>query len=246
MKAKEENKESGVKVRSKENSHERSLYSRNAPQSPFSVISNLQRSIGNKSVSQILRKRKDSFESLVQMQEVKEEEEEEKLQAQKAEEEEEEEIQRQEEEEEEEEVIQQKEDHVSDSSFSPFQVINETRGQGETFPSTVKNSMENFFGYDLSPVRIHNDSRADSLARTFGARAFTTGTDIYFRRGEYQPDSKEGMELLGHETTHVIQQSEGLPSDAGKPGDRFEQEADMKAKTFLEVKDRLDKDDEEA
>jgi len=31
--------------------------------------------------------------------------------------------------------------------------------------------------------------------------------DIFFKKGEYQPDSKPGQELLAHELTHVVQQN---------------------------------------
>ncbi|WP_442941950.1 eCIS core domain-containing protein [Nostoc sp.] len=41
------------------------------------------------------------------------------------------------------------------------------------------------------------------------ARAFTTGQDVFFRSGEYNPGSRGGQELLTHELTHVVQQKEG-------------------------------------
>jgi hypothetical protein len=55
-------------------------------------------------------------------------------------------------------------------------------------------------------VNIHADSEADSLNKQVGARAFTTGSDIFFRQGEYNPASSNGQELLAHELTHVVQQ----------------------------------------
>jgi len=44
------------------------------------------------------------------------------------------------------------------------------------------------------------------LNKQVGARAFTTGSDIFFRQGEYNPDSSAGQKLLAHELTHVVQQ----------------------------------------
>jgi hypothetical protein len=61
-------------------------------------------------------------------------------------------------------------------------------------------------GADFSGVRVHTDGRADVLNRSVGARAFTTGQDLFFKRGEYQPESRGGQELIAHELTHVMQQ----------------------------------------
>jgi len=69
--------------------------------------------------------------------------------------------------------------------------------------------MERSFGADFSGVRIHVDSESDTLNRSLHARAFTTGHDLFFRRGEYNPDSRGGQDLIAHELTHVIQQNGG-------------------------------------
>jgi hypothetical protein len=66
--------------------------------------------------------------------------------------------------------------------------------------------MEGAFGADFSGVRVHTDSKSDSLNRSVQAKAFTTGSDIFFRSGTYQPASSGGQELLAHELTHVVQQ----------------------------------------
>ena len=42
---------------------------------------------------------------------------------------------------------------------------------------------------DLSDVRVHTDDTADKLNRSVSARAFATGTDVYFAQGEYSPGS---------------------------------------------------------
>jgi hypothetical protein len=68
--------------------------------------------------------------------------------------------------------------------------------------------MEDRFGWDFSAVRVHSDGQADSLARGVNARAFTLGTDIFFARSEYQPQTREGQRLLAHELTHVVQHSD--------------------------------------
>lgn len=84
--------------------------------------------------------------------------------------------------------------------------INEARRGGQSLDGPVQASLENKLGHDFSQVRIHNDSRADSLSQQLGAEAFTTGDDVFFRDGAYQPHSESGRGLIAHELTHVVQQ----------------------------------------
>jgi hypothetical protein len=77
--------------------------------------------------------------------------------------------------------------------------------EGQPLPPAVRRSLEEFFDADLSDVRIH----VGPHARALGARAFTLGADIHFAPGEYSPRTVRGLELLGHELTHVLQQREG-------------------------------------
>ena len=65
-------------------------------------------------------------------------------------------------------------------------------------------------GADFSGVKVHTDAQADQLNQSIQAKAFTTGQDIFFRQGAYQPGSRGGQELLAHELTHTIQQG-GTP-----------------------------------
>jgi Domain of unknown function (DUF4157) len=84
--------------------------------------------------------------------------------------------------------------------------INNARGGGSSMPETVQSQMGDAMGADFSGVRIHNNSNADTLNRSMNARAFTTGPDIFFKQGEYNPGSQGGQKLLAHELTHVVQQ----------------------------------------
>ncbi|HKQ79347.1 MAG TPA: DUF4157 domain-containing protein [Blastocatellia bacterium] len=86
--------------------------------------------------------------------------------------------------------------------------IQAARGRGQTLDKNLRTSMESAFGADFSGVKVHSDAEADMLNRSVQARAFTTGQDIFFRQGEYNPGSMEGRLLLAHELTHVVQQSE--------------------------------------
>lgn len=60
-------------------------------------------------------------------------------------------------------------------------------------------------GVGLRDVRIHNDTRAELLAGTLGARAFTLGNEVYFSRGQYASSTLCGRRLLAHELAHVAQ-----------------------------------------
>jgi len=80
------------------------------------------------------------------------------------------------------------------------------RGGGHRLPAGVRSQMERAMGADFGGVRLHSDNRADALNQAVHARAFTTGRDIFFRQGEYQPGSEVGRGLLAHELAHVVQQ----------------------------------------
>lgn len=79
-------------------------------------------------------------------------------------------------------------------------------GGGQSIPEGVRGKMEQGFGADFSGVRVHTDSTSDSLNRSVGAKAFTQGSDIFFKSGAFQPESSDGQQLLAHELTHTIQQ----------------------------------------
>ncbi|MEK6749787.1 MAG: DUF4157 domain-containing protein, partial [Pseudomonadota bacterium] len=85
--------------------------------------------------------------------------------------------------------------------------IEQTRGAGSALSASTQHAMEEAIGADFSEVRVHTDNQAQAMNRQLQARAFTTGNDIYFNAGEYQPDAHEGRHLLAHELAHVVQQT---------------------------------------
>ena len=102
-------------------------------------------------------------------------------------------------------------------------------GPGRPMPAAVQAKMEQSMGADFSAVRIHEGPRASAL----GAHAYTQGSDIHFSPGAYQPGSRSGQELLGHELAHVVQQSQArvTPTTQAKgvavnDDDALEREAD--------------------
>jgi len=87
--------------------------------------------------------------------------------------------------------------------------------QSETLAQTLREDLEVSFGADLSGVRIHRDSAAHAVTNKVGAKAFTSGRDIYFSRGSFNPDSEQGRAILFHEMAHTLQQT-GRPSSDGR------------------------------
>lgn len=107
--------------------------------------------------------------------------------------------------------------------------INAKRGGGSPLDSSVQARMEDAFGASFADVRVHTDSEADSLNRSVSAKAFTTGSDIFFSSSASPNDSS----LLAHELTHVVQQR-GAPASSGSltvgpAGDSHEAAADSVA-----------------
>lgn len=116
--------------------------------------------------------------------------------------------------------------------------INNQRGGGQALDSSIQTQMGSATGHDFKDVRVHTTPDSDDLNREVGARAFTTGNDIFFREGQYNPHSSSGQELIAHELTHVVQQNSGRVTGGGRmtvnpPDDDFEQEADSNSKTAL-------------
>jgi Domain of unknown function (DUF4157) len=87
--------------------------------------------------------------------------------------------------------------------------IDSKRGGGRALGERESTSFSDSYGVDLSGVRVHADSEADQLSRSLQADAFTTGNDIFFRQGKYQPGTSEGDRLIGHELAHVATESGG-------------------------------------
>jgi outer membrane protein OmpA-like peptidoglycan-associated protein len=76
---------------------------------------------------------------------------------------------------------------------------------GAPLDRTVRADMEAHFGVPLGDVRVHTGPRADQLAQSLGARAFTHGRDIVFGEGR-----RPGADALtAHELAHVVQQTGG-------------------------------------
>src|SRR5215217_5600361 len=107
--------------------------------------------------------------------------------------------------------------------------IESRRGGGGTLDDGTRTRMETAFGDRFDDVRVHTDDESDRLNRSVSAKAFTTGTDIFFSRNASPSDGN----LLAHELAHVVQQrssnSSGGPMTVGPANDGHEHAADAAA-----------------
>jgi len=99
--------------------------------------------------------------------------------------------------------------------------------QGNRLPGDVRAFFEPRLGHDFSQVRIHTGGQAAESAEAVKANAYTLGSDIVFGQGRYAPRTTEGIRLLAHELTHVVQQSRGGASEYSREFDGYlESDAD--------------------
>ena len=110
------------------------------------------------------------------------------------------------------------------------------RGGGSPLDGSLAASFGNSLGHSVADVRVHTDSTAAALTRAVSARAFATGTDIFFAPGEYNPGTSAGRELIAHEVAHTDQQR-GAPLSGplvvSNPGDALEVQADGVARELV-------------
>jgi phage-related protein len=76
---------------------------------------------------------------------------------------------------------------------------------GRPLEEEARRKMEFAFGTDFANVRILEGTEAQAM----GAVAFARGEDLHFAPGQYDPGSWQGLELIGHELAHVVQQRAG-------------------------------------
>ncbi|HLT40970.1 MAG TPA: DUF4157 domain-containing protein [Enhygromyxa sp.] len=88
---------------------------------------------------------------------------------------------------------------------------------GRQLSEVEREFFEPRFGRDFGSLRIHSDPRAQALARSVGARAFTVGTDIVMGPGE-DLSGTAGQRLLAHELAHVVQQTGGRSESVAGTG----------------------------
>ncbi len=107
-------------------------------------------------------------------------------------------------------------------------------GSATKLTPEVSDKMGKAMKMDFSDVKVHPNSEKAVAA---GALAFSQGSEIHFAPGQYDPNSKKGQELIGHELAHTKQQAEGRVKADGEVGGMalnsdptLEREADEVAK----------------
>ncbi len=85
--------------------------------------------------------------------------------------------------------------------------------EGRSLPLGLRTALEARYNADLSAVQLHTDAQAADFAHEHGARAFTSGRDIFFGAGMYQPITGDGQRLIAHEVAHVLQQTAVIDPD---------------------------------
>ena len=88
------------------------------------------------------------------------------------------------------------------------------RGVGEPLAPTVRKRIEGSLGVDVGGIRVHADGNAQSAARALHAKAFTHRNHIFLAAGQ----SPHDVNLLAHESTHVLQQ-DAIARRKAEPGE---------------------------
>jgi uncharacterized protein DUF4157/uncharacterized protein DUF3626 len=117
---------------------------------------------------------------------------------------------------------------------------------GRPLDAGVRSQVEPHLGADFGAVRVHTGPAAGAAARSVGAEAFTSGTDVVFGEGKFAPETVDGRRLLAHELTHVRQQAGGERQIARQPlgGGSWEPEyEDFKKRVFAMATSRLKEND---
>jgi len=131
-------------------------------------------------------------------------------------------------------LAQRQQSGPTDINDETSEAIQSKIGSGSKLDSGIAEKAGGTMGQDFSDVNVHTDSQSDTLNRELGAKAFTTGNDIFFQSGTYDPGSSDGQRLISHELTHVVQQGGSGAPVQGKmsvndPNDSYEAEADKVA-----------------
>src|SRR5690349_16591846 len=112
------------------------------------------------------------------------------------------------------------------------------RTRTQELPAGMRSQFESSLGADLSGVRLHTGDDSAQAASDLGARAFTTGNDIHFGAGQFQPDDPYGLHLIAHEVAHTQQPDTGAPrlkgeGDGAAAGNADEAAADKAADAMV-------------
>lgn len=98
----------------------------------------------------------------------------------------------------------------------------------DTVPHDILGMVRRTSGVDVSDVPIRRGQAVAEAARSFGARAFTRGAEVFLPAQEGPADEPVARGLLAHELTHAAQQralGPDLPDETSPAGRALEAEA---------------------
>lgn len=81
--------------------------------------------------------------------------------------------------------------------------------KGSSMSGQAKRRLSPVFGSTLESVQVHTDQAANEASESINADAFAIGSDVYFGPREFDEQSSEGLGLIAHELTHVVQHARG-------------------------------------
>lgn len=84
--------------------------------------------------------------------------------------------------------------------------------EGKRLPNHVRHELESIHNTDLSRVRVHEGHEATHL----NSDAVTTGQDIFFAPGKFQPNTDTGRELIDNQIETVVQHQFGQSKPLAK------------------------------
>src|SRR5262249_56989231 len=91
-------------------------------------------------------------------------------------------------------------------------MVSRRAGKGERLDHSIREKYEKRFGVDLGHVRVYTGEFAEEFNRQRSAYAVTIGSTGMILMGgspEKSLGSASGQALLGHQLTHVAQQTRG-------------------------------------
>ena len=95
---------------------------------------------------------------------------------------------------------------AASATLAPPIVHEVLRRPGQQLDVRTRHIVEPRLGHDFRGVRVHTDAHAEASAQRVNALAYTAGSHIVFNAAQYAPRTNEGLKLLIHELTHVVQQ----------------------------------------
>lgn len=106
-------------------------------------------------------------------------------------------------------MVQRRSTEAAAAAVAPPMVRDVLNSPGQPLDQPTREFFEPRFGRDLRSVRLHTGAHAAQSAREVKALAYTVGNDVVLADRQFPPISKDGVGLLAHELTHVIQQGQG-------------------------------------